>query len=251
MKLLKKFLGYIFPTFGLRNSPTVKYAFSVAVILAAIFGMAGVGTSNTSYIKLSSNQSAVEQGSVFSVDIYVIANTPVNAVDLSLSFPEKQIEILGIDRGESVITLWTRDPYVEKGVIYLEGGTFKKGFIGEHKIATLKVKALLTGEAKFVTNEVKLLAGDGKGTVVPADTRNGQVVTSVYEVGSQPTVTVRGTGSIIVITDIDGDGGVTLKDISAFMANWSSGERVFDFNNDGMLTFKDFSIILADFFLKR
>lgn len=250
MKLLKKILNIFFPTASLHNSATVKYAFSLAFIIAAIFGMAAVGTSSSSSIRLVSNKSEVEQGTEFSIDVYVNATTPVNAVDISLAFPINQVEILGIDRGESVITLWTKDPYVQDGVIYMAGGTFQKGFIGEHKIATINIKALTTGEAKIITNQVKLLAGDGKGTVVQADTKDGQLSTEIYQAGTQPPVGVKDDSSVMVVTDIDGDGVVTLKDISIFMANWSSGAQKYDFNNDGQMTFKDFSIILADYFLK-
>ena len=51
-----------------------------------------------------------------------------------------------------------------------------------------------------------------------------------------------------ILSDIDGDGNVTLKDISAFMAAWHTKEKIYDFNGDGRMTFRDFSIILANFF---
>ena len=56
--------------------------------------------------------------------------------------------------------------------------------------------------------------------------------------------------AIKIITDIDGDGKVSLKDISAFMAAWANKDVSYDFNGDGKMTFRDFSIILADFFFK-
>ena len=74
---------------------------------------------------------------------------PVNAVDISVTFSPDQVEILGIDRGQSVITLWTEDPHVEGNAVIMRGGTYAKGFVGEHKIATLKVRAKASGKAMF------------------------------------------------------------------------------------------------------
>ena len=56
---------------------------------------------------------------------------------------------------------------------------------------------------------------------------------------------------VSVITDVDGDGSVALKDISIFMASWRTKDTIYDFNGDGRMTFRDFSILLADYFFAR
>ena len=98
-----------------------------------------------------------------------------------------------------------------------------------------------------------LLAGDGKGTNVKADTSRAKIVTTIVDEGEALTSapsTLEGSVEVVVVTDIDGDGAVSLVDISSFMANWASKDRTFDFNNDGQMTFRDFSIILFDYFAK-
>lgn len=252
MKFLKTILSVIFPTAVLRNSKTVQYAFSFMFIFAAIFGMAAVISTNESTIKVVSSSESIESGKQFSVDVIVNATTPVNAVDIAIAFPVNQVEIVSIDRGESVLTLWTADPKVDNGVVYLAGGTYQRGFVGEHKIATINVKALKSGQATFIPKTVKLLAGDGKGTQVATKIDSGAFNTSIYEPGTTPPLpgTLKATGEVYVVTDVDNDGKVTLRDVSSFMASWSSGGAVYDFNNDGLMTFRDFSILLADFFIK-
>jgi hypothetical protein len=250
MKLIRRALDKVFPTFLLRNTPTVRYAFSFLFLFAAVFGMAAVSGTKGSYVKIVPNQNRVELGADYSLDVFVYADTPINAVDVGVSFPDSQIEILGIDKGESVITLWTKEPYVENGVVFLQGGTYKRGFVGEHKIATINVKAKSVGDANFLMKQVVLLAGDGKGTVVDADTTKAKITTSVYKAGEEPTSIASANVSVIVVTDIDGDGAVSLRDISSFMASWSTRDASYDFNNDGQMTFRDFSILLADYFKK-
>ena len=56
--------------------------------------------------------------------------------------------------------------------------------------------------------------------------------------------------TISIITDMDGDGKVDLKDISTFMAAWFTKAKTYDFDGDGRMTFRDFSIILADSFTR-
>jgi hypothetical protein len=252
MKFLKRFLATVFPTSQLHNSRTVRYAFSFSFLFlfATVLGMAAVTTKSGSSVRIITDQSFVEQGSVFSVDVFVYASQPVNAVDLAISFPADQVDILGIDRGESVLTLWTEDPHVEGSAVVLRGGTYKKGFVGEHKIATINARAKTTGQAKFIAGSVKLLAGDGLGSNVEADT-SSVAETAIVPVGGVPAASLKANGTVVVVTDVDGDGGVTLRDISSFMASWTGNGSKYDFNNDGAMTFKDFSIILADYFTRK
>lgn len=249
MMIFSGFLNKVFPTLGLRNSATVRYAFSFLFLFAAIIGVASVSNSSGSYIKIVSSKDVVEVGTQFVVDVYVYADTPINAVDIGVEFSNKQVEILGIDKGESVITLWTKEPYIENGIVKLAGGTYKRGFVGEHKIVSLNVKALAAGSAQFLTNGVQLLAGDGKATNVKADVSRAKITTNVVNSGDEALkTTLVGNVGFGVATDIDGDGVVSLQDISSFMGSWGSNSKVYDFNSDGKMTFKDFSIILYDYF---
>jgi len=191
--------------------------------------------------------SSIDKNTQFSVDIFAYAATPVNAVDISIAVPKEFVQVLGIDRGESVITLWTQDPYVENDSVILRGGTYRKGFIGEHKIATLNLKATATGKADFLVRDATLLAGDGKGTPIKISSDNVQSSLYIYPQGERPD-NITGAATLVILTDINNDGKVTLADISSFMASWYGSGPLRDFNNDGQMTFRDFSIILAVYF---
>ncbi len=252
MKFLKRLAAAVFPTSQLHNSRTIRYAFSFSFLFlfATALGMTAAVSKSSSSLRIVSSQASVEQGQVFSVDVLVYASQPVNAVDVAVNFSEDQVEVLSIDRGESVITLWTEDPHVEGSAVILRGGTYKKGFIGEHKIATIKARAKAAGQAKFIAGAVKLLAGDGKGSDVEADT-SMVAETTVFPVGELPAASLKGDGTIVVVTDIDGDGLISLRDISSFMASWAGSGTKYDFNNDGIMSFKDFSILLSDYFTHK
>lgn len=224
--------------------------FPALVTFAALLGAASISSIDSSYVRLESSQSSIEAGERFTIHVYARAHVPVNAVDITLVFDDDTVEVVEVDRGQSVLTLWTEDPVVTTNRVILRGGTYRKGFLGEHEIASIDLRALNTGLGTFEATDVMLLAGDGSGTAVQvSETLDSSVNIFVYDENTDPEA-IAVNVKVKVITDLNGDGEVTLGDISAFMAAWSSRDSVYDFNSDGRMTFRDFSIILADFFLK-
>ncbi len=251
---LQQFIRRTFWHYRRPRSRTVRYAFPMLALLAALLGAGAISNSQQSTVRLKASEPTLEAGRPFSVDVFVSAHVPVNAVELEVSVPPN-VKVTGIDRGQSVITLWTQDPYVQNQTVHLSGGTYRKGFIGEHLIATINAEALTSGIAEFTVRDVLLLAGDGSGTrVTLTDGFDGAKLYIAREDGTFADGEAVGldaaSATVIVVTDIDGDGRVTLTDISSFMAAWSSRNRVYDFNGDGRMTFRDFGIILSDYFFQ-
>jgi hypothetical protein len=171
------------------------------------------------------------------------APEPVNAIDIAVRFPSEVVTVAGIDTGRSVISLWTQDPYVEGDAVILRGGTFRRGFIGEHLVAEINFIANESGRAEFDVTNRTLLAGDGSGDELTDVQSESVAVVALQEDG-----TVEADIGITFITDIDGNGSVTLQDIELFLSAWRSERWVYDFNNDRKMNFTDFAILLADAF---
>ncbi|MEK7462632.1 MAG: dockerin type I domain-containing protein [Patescibacteria group bacterium] len=218
--------------------------------LAFLLGAALITSTEASYIKLSASKTVLVAGERFSIDVYAYAHVPVNAVDITLKFEETAVDVISVDKGQSVLTIWTQEPIVKNGEVILRGGTYRKGFLGEHKIATIELEAKQSGESEMIADNVVLLAGDGKGTPVSvAESNDSSLSVYIYDENEDPeNIAVNVT--INILTDIDGDGYVGIRDISAFMGAWSSNttSKIYDFNGDGKMSFRDFSIILADAF---
>jgi hypothetical protein len=242
--MLKILLKVLFPSYNGKHYDTVRYAFPLIVVTTVFAGLAAVITENSSYVTIRTDTEKVVKDQQFTIDVSVTAHVAVNAVDLVISYPKDKLVIDGIDTGTSVITLWTEEPYARDGSIYLTGGTFRRGFMGTHTIARIKAHATEAGEARILLKETQLVAGDGKGSEVV-------IANSINEVKIAISGTegiIKGKATISVVSDIDGDGDVDLKDISAFMAAWFTKGSTFDFNGDGKMTFSDFSILLAESF---
>lgn len=244
--LVRNFIFSAVSTFRKRPRGTVRTTFSLSVV--GLLLSASLIGSDASYVKLSLDDALVEESERMAVEIIAFSNTPVNAVDVVVQFDGDVLDVVAVDRGGSVLTIWTEDPIIEANRVILRGGTFRRGFLGEHNVATIEFLPKTTGSTRITLGEVLLLAGDGEGTVVPtADSLYSSVDAFVYdETTDLSTVTLKTDRT--KITDVNNNGAVDLVDVSAFMGAWANRDRIFDFNGDGMMTFRDFSILLADVF---
>jgi hypothetical protein len=229
----------------LTPKPTVKYMFPLVFGFAAVLA-ASVISSDTSYIKLVPSTTTVLTGERFTIEVYASAHVPVNALDITINFASDKVEIVSVDKAQSVLTVWTEEPTITNNTIKFGGGTFRRGFVGEHLVATIKVRAKQTGQTEFMVSDAQLLAGDGMGSVVKVSKSGPDSRTSfyIYDQNTDPAEISAKVG-LNINADIDGDGRVTLKDISVFMSAWHSKSVIYDFNRDGKMNFVDFSIILA------
>lgn len=247
MSFIRNWFQHLFQVVSGRRSNTVRTMFSL-VGIAMLLGAAVISSTEVSYIRLQSTQTVIEAGQRFTIEVYAYAHVPVNAVDVTLRFDANAVEVIGVDRGQSVLTIWTEDPIIKSDRVILRGGTFRKGFLGEHQIATIDLRAKQSGQSEMFAANVLLLAGDGKGTPVTiAEAKGSTLNLYVYDENTDP-ANIGVDIAVAIITDIDGSGEVDLTDISSFMASWGKKDRLYDFNNDGKMSIRDFSILLADFF---
>lgn len=246
MRVYRAILRKVTRVLPARKSATVRFAFPAVLLFSALVGAALTISSEKSYVRIETNPRDVVAGNDFVINIYASAKVPTNAVDITVEYPESQIQILGIDKGESVITIWTEEPYAKSGNIHLRGGVFRKGFLGEHLIARVNARAVESGVAHILTSRTEFLAGDGKGTVVAVSKTGAEKAdVQISESGE-----IKSDIQIGIVTDINGDGEVDMTDIKAFLSSWNSGRKDFDFNKDGSMNFRDFGILLAHSFLK-
>jgi len=238
LALISSYFRSIFP----KKQSTIRYTFSLLFLLASVTGFASVILSGGHTVRLEPS-SRVVVGETFEINVYANAKSPVNAVNIQVHLPENQFELLGVNRGESVLTLWTSDPYIKEGVVYLEGGTYRKGFIGEHKVATLLVRSRHDGKNSIQIKTASFYAGDGSG-VEYGVSGLGAIDVVAYAADSEKTDVAHYTK----LADLNNDGKISLTDISIFMTAWSSKDRIIDFDNDGKMTFTDFSIMLSVYF---
>lgn len=256
---LKRYFFSIFPLARKFNRGPVRRLLSTGTLTSVAFiGLAATisltSTTSVSSVHIIPEQANVVVGEQFFIDVRVDAKTAINAVNINIAYPSSLLDITQLRDGESVITIWTEPPTAAGGVVKLSGGTFRRGFIGEHRIIRLTAVAKVPGVIRLRPQDISLLTGDGSGDtarVTSGSTDEVRIVAFAADDVDRPQSANEGASTPSGLTDLTGDGRVTMQDISVFMSAWSTGSPVFDFSGDGRMTFRDFSIILADFFRQR
>lgn len=249
-------LLYFVFRFRRQQQNPVRRLFAASFLATLMIGfVATVALSeDDSRLLLKTDDDTVVVGERFYIDVFVDAATPVNAVDVELQYPDGLLDVDALRVGESVLTIWTEPPAADDGVITLRGGTFRRGFSGQHRIMSIAARATAPGVIRLRPEDVTFLAGDGTGDQVRLDVRSHDTL-RVYAVSEsdidRPRIVGLDSTTGERLTDLNGSGGVTMQDISIFMAAWNDRSIVYDFNGDGKMTFRDFSILLADFFRGR
>ena len=108
------------------SARTVRYMFPIVAGAFVLLGAQLVTSVQSSYIRLEVDKTTVKTDERFSIDVYAYAHVPVNAVDVTLKFNGERAEVMAVDRGQSVLTIWTEDPVVTDNSVLLRGGTFRR-----------------------------------------------------------------------------------------------------------------------------
>ncbi len=181
----------------------------------------------------SPSASQVRIGDTINVALLLTApDQSVNAMSGKIVIPDA-LEVVAISTENSVNTLWMpRDPYfsADDHAIFFEGGLPTPGFMGQNgKVISLSLRAKAAGQADLTLTDTQLLANDGQGSnvSVATDTASFTVTTGVPG-------------------DLNGDGKVTIADVSVLVSNWGIPKnKDADLNGDGVVDVKDLSTLLT------
>lgn len=132
-------------------------------------------TAMASDFYFDSVSSEVTKGDVFIVKLKIsTTDNAINAVDGSISFDKEKLEIKETSAGGSIFSLWP-DPvsfFNDKGVLNFVGGVAGGFQSAEGEILKIIFLAKEEGKAGINLNTSSLLfLNDGKGTIVPYETK--------------------------------------------------------------------------------
>lgn len=231
--------------YRVRKSSTVRYAFPLFLATSLVLTASVLNLPNDATVQIHTNTTQMRVGQQVTVDIRVSTPTPVNAVSIMLPIDETVFSVEEINISDSVIAIWTQSPELKNGDIILEGGTTRRGFVGEHSIATIIFTAQTTGMVTLEPRQVELVAGDGTGTVTELDVGDLPTAELYIEEGTEQAETTDSLYAQAIQKQLGIAGKPTLRDVSRFLAAWTDRSVLYDFNQDGKMTFTDFAIILA------
>lgn len=121
-------------------------------------------------LNITSSASEVKTGDI--VNIKVVLNSSgaaVNSAEGVLNFPSDILEVISLDKSNSIFSIWVEDPSFSNsiGTISFSGGLPSPGFIGTNgKVISVVFHAKKSGTATFNISDGAVRADDGSGTSV-------------------------------------------------------------------------------------
>ncbi len=176
--------------------------FSVAVF--SFFLLPHAAEAATLYLSPASGSYQV--GKTFSASIYTnSADQASNAYSGSLSFPTDKVEVTGLSKSGSIMSLWVQEPSYSNanGTISFEGIIFNPGYNGAAgKLLTITFRAKAVGAASVRFTSSSVLANDGLGTNILTGVGNATYsITAAGEGAPEtPTAPARGVPAAPVVT---------------------------------------------------
>ena len=153
----------------------ISYKFCVILLVfSAYLLLPATAHAATLYFSPSSGTRAT--GVVFPVHIYVSsANQAMNAASGVVSFSRDTLEVVSLSKTGSIFTLWVQEPSFANntGTVNFEGIVLNPGFTGTTgRILTINFRVRATGSASLSFSSGSILANDGQGTDILANSGN-------------------------------------------------------------------------------
>lgn len=173
-------------------------------------------------------------GDVFFVDVMATSDMPINAAEITVSFPTDKMEASDVSQDGSILDLWVQEPGYSNtaGTVDWSGGTVKSGgFTGTGKLVNIAFTAKKPGVGTLAFDTGLFAAHDGKGTTL-FPVKNSLLYTIRPKTKPSP--------------DLNSDGLVNFMDISTWIAAYfRSYNPEYDLNADGKISTSDLSIFLS------
>lgn len=195
----------------------------------------------------------IEPGQTTELDVNVNARIAIDSLGATLAYPKDIVEIVGISKDKSFFDLWTEDMIIHEdtGHVVFSGGTTEKdGLVGTGTIMTLTFKGKTAGEATLSFENVRIYPHDGTGKPVNTEKRSITFAIAPKAAPAPQSFISKPTNNPLPSApnpDLNGDGKVTLADLSILMTGLMSitYNPRYDLNTDGVVGLGDFSIALS------
>lgn len=123
-------------------------------------------------LRLETSSAGIQVGDEVIIDVLVNSLDSLNAIEGSIGFSERALEVLEIRDGNSVINFWIIKPQLSGENKIVFSGITPGGFTGiSSRLFSIVFKAKETGEEDIIFEQIKALLNDGLGTAAPVTIR--------------------------------------------------------------------------------
>ncbi len=203
------------------------------------------------------DNSTIEVGKTTKIDLNINARIPINAVGITVTFPQDTLEIVGFSKEKSFLDLWTEETAIKEdlGEVHFSGGTIRQGgLVGTSTALTITVRAKKSGQAKLSFGSAEVFASDGKGMSVENEAQELTItIPEAPKTASASAGNGEGGGGggtpehpLPRSADLNGDGIVNIIDVSILIVRmFGAYDPRYDLDMDGTISIADLSVLLS------
>ncbi len=120
---------------------------------------------------LEVKNSSIKSGDTFETSFFISSSdTDINTAEGKIIFSTSTLKLKEIQDGNSIISFWVERPRIENGEV-LFSGIIPGGYMSDKGyMFSLVFEALAPGMGDVLVSDLKILANDGEGSLVKADT---------------------------------------------------------------------------------
>lgn len=187
-------LRYLVSRFGWRKTFREVASMLFAVLLYSLFSILYSPAAEAAILYFSPEAQQVFEQSTFVVELRLdTEGEAINAADITIFFPQNVLEVLDLNTGGSIFSLYPTKPsyFNTLGSLNMQAGA-PNGFEGTGAIAKIFFRAKARGEATLrFSQDSKVYLNDGFGTLADVERKEGEFPVA------------EGSGSLLVIQSPD------------------------------------------------
>lgn len=164
----------------IKNLLKTKLAFFCLLLISFFVS----STVDAATLKINSSSTSLSPGGITTLSVVINSEgVPINNAEAKIIYPSDLLEVVSINKGGSVFSLWVEEPAYSNvsGIITFNGGIPTPGFNGSSGTAlSFVVKAKKAGQADLIFSDSAVRADDGFGTDV-LNSKTGKTLSIVQK----------------------------------------------------------------------
>jgi hypothetical protein len=145
-----------------------KFNIYIALIIFFFFFSISISRASTEFF-FEKDKVTIKSGDIFTIDLKISTDKTINVVDGTILFDKYKLKIIGINKDDSLLTLWAKEPIYDNniGELSFVAGV-PNGYSGKDgKVISVTFKAKNDGQTLIGFKDIfKVLTNDGLGTSI-------------------------------------------------------------------------------------
>ena len=163
--------------------------YTITIVMVFLLGVSHVSAAE-SLVHFHLPAQHFVAGSDVPVDVVVDSVQAINAVDIQISYPHKQLQFVSVDRSGSLVCFWQGGgTLLSPGHLHLTGALLPAFSGHDGRIGVIHFKSLAAGSSVLAVERGDIYLADGNGTKISSGIESSTIVAMNTQVEVPPVTT--------------------------------------------------------------